>query len=156
MQRSRQITTGRVLNMAKGSDLMSVIIIECRPHGRQQVNICGQVAGRITKPASRSTRGTRPYTTGDRFTGSGPNRTRKRGRSEFNNKMELIMEFKIHCNYPFKEVKVQDGGVVIDLGLHNDGECRNLAKSLLQAASRLLYNTDDAMSDNIDELVAEM
>lgn len=66
------------------------------------------------------------------------------------------MEFKIHGNHPFKEVKVQDGAVVIDLGLHNDGECRNLAKLLMQAASRLLHNTDDATSDNIDELVAEM
>lgn len=48
------------------------------------MTICGQVAGRNPKPASRSTRGTRHYTNGDRFTGSGPNRTRKRGRSEFN------------------------------------------------------------------------
>jgi hypothetical protein len=48
------------------------------------------------------------------------------------------MEIKIRKLTAFHEVKISDGSTIIDLGLHNVAERRQLAKALTDAAEELL------------------
>lgn len=63
------------------------------------------------------------------------------------------MQILIRNNGVFKDVEIRGTESRIELGLHDDADCRALAKTLLMAASQLVQNINDDLSDNIDDLV---
>lgn len=53
------------------------------------------------------------------------------------------MEFKIRKNTVYLDVQLKHDGTIIDLGLHDDKERKELAAVLLEAASELLEGLED-------------
>lgn len=65
------------------------------------------------------------------------------------------MQILINTNSVFKDVEIRATEARIELGLHNTEECLSLARTLLMAASQLVADIDEDLSDNIDDMVNE-
>lgn len=57
------------------------------------------------------------------------------------------MEIVIRWNTRYQDVSIRDGGNIINLGLQNERERKELAQKFISAAQELLDGLDDGLVD---------